>query len=287
MSTTPRPNGLLLLLTAVTMCAFAANSLLARMAFQTTGIDAASFTAIRLMSGALTLVLILALSSGGSRRIRISKIGLLSAFLLFAYAAAFSYAYRDISTGAGALVLFAAAQLLMIGYGIARGERANWLGLALAFGGLVIFLAPGASAPPLMAALWMAVAGLAWGGFSLLGKLGDAPIAGTAASFVWAIPLALLFVAWQYPDIRWQDKTGVIYALLSGCLASGMGYAVWYWVRVRLPAITAGAVQLSVPVISAVFGALLLDEAITLRSTLSACLVLGGIAWVTLSTRRN
>ncbi len=271
------------LLTGLTMMAFAANSLLARMAFQTTSIDAASFTAIRIVSGALVLFAILLLKG---ERAKNSRIGLLSAALLFIYAAAFSFAYRDISTGAGALVLFAAAQLLMISYGIYRGERTSLLGLLMALGGLAVFLAPGASAPPLGAAALMALAGFAWGGFSLLGKLGDSPISGTASSFLWAIPLALALLLIQRGSLT-LDQTGVIYALLSGGLASGVGYAVWYWVRVRMAAISAGAVQLSVPVLSAVFGALLLDEGMTLRGSVSALIVLAGIALVILSARRT
>lgn len=271
------------LLTGLTMMAFAANSLLARMAFQTTSIDAASFTAIRIVSGALVLFAILLLKG---ERAKNSRIGLLSAALLFIYAAAFSFAYRDISTGAGALVLFAAAQLLMISYGIYRGERTSLLGLLMALGGLAVFLAPGASAPPLGAAALMALAGFAWGGFSLLGKLGDSPISGTASSFLWAIPLALALLLIQRGSLT-LDQTGVIYALLSGGLASGVGYAVWYWVRVRMAAISAGAVQLSVPVLSAVFGTLILDEGMTLRGSVSALIVLAGIALVILSARRT
>jgi len=270
-------------LTCITMMAFAANSLLTRIAFQTTTLDAASFTTIRIVSGALTLFLILMIKGESAR---FSKTGLVSAFLLFLYTAAFSFAYRNISTGAGALVLFAAAQLLMISYGIYRGERASPLGLLLTLGGLIIFLAPGASAPPLGAAALMALAGFAWGGFSLLGKLGDSPISGTASSFLIAIPfsLGLMSIPGQTITI---DPSGVIYALLSGSLASGVGYAIWYWVRVRMAAITAGAVQLSVPILSACFGALLLDETITGRGAISALIVLIGIALVTLTTKQQ
>jgi drug/metabolite transporter (DMT)-like permease len=144
---------------------------------------------------------------------------------------------------------------------------------------LVLFLSPGAAAPPLGAALLMALAGFAWGGFSLLGKQGDSPVAGTTLSFLWAIPLALLLLAVQHNSLS-LDTTGVVYALLSGSLASGVGYALWYWVRVRMAAITAGAVQLSVPVLSALFGALLLGEAITGKEAVSALIVLAGIALV-------
>lgn len=271
------------LLTCIAMVAFAANSLLTRMAFQTTSIDAASFTAIRVISGALTLFAILMIQG---KKLRHSRTGWLSAALLFIYAAAFSFAYRNISTGAGALMLFAAAQLLMIAYGIYQGERTSFLGLLMALGGLVVFLAPGASAPPLGPAALMALAGFAWGGFSLLGKLGDSPISGTASSFLLAIPFALALVLIQYQSVN-IDQKGAIYALLSGSLASGIGYAIWYWVRVRMAVISAGAVQLSVPVLSAVFGALILGEKMTARGSISALVVLGGVAWVTLTAKRK
>ncbi len=267
---------LVLLLTCLTMTAFAANSLLTRLAFQTTRIDAASFTAVRIVSGAATLWLI---ALAGRQPLKVGRAGWLSALLLFVYAAAFSFAYRHISTGAGALVLFAAAQLLMIACGLLRGERTSMTGLMVALGGLVLFLSPGAAAPPLGAAVLMALAGFAWGGFSLLGKRGDSPVAGTALSFMLALPLALLWMAVQHRSLT-LDAAGVFYALLSGSLASGVGYALWYWVRVRMAAMTAGAVQLSVPVLSALFGAVFLGEAITVKEAGSALLVLAGIVLV-------
>lgn len=263
---------LVLLLTCLTMTAFAANSLLTRLAFQTTRIDAASFTAVRIVSGAATLWLI---ALAGRQPLKVGRAGWLSALLLFVYATAFSFAYRHISTGAGALVLFAAAQLLMIACGLLRGERTSMTGLMVALGGLVLFLSPGAAAPPLGAAVLMALAGFAWGGFSLLGKRGDSPVAGTALSFM----LALLWMAVQHRSLT-LDAAGVFYALLSGSLASGVGYALWYWVRVRMAAMTAGAVQLSVPVLSALFGAVFLGEAITVKEAGSALLVLAGIVLV-------
>ncbi|WP_296949754.1 DMT family transporter [uncultured Massilia sp.] len=270
-------------LTCLAMAAFAANSLLARAAFQTTPIDAASFTAIRLASGAVTLLLILKWRGG---RLADTKAGWQSALLLFTYAAAFSFAYRDIGTGAGALVLFASAQLLMISYGLFQGERASPWGLLLALGGMAAFLAPSASAPPPGAAALMALAGFAWGGFSLLGRASGEPVASTAASFLWSLPCALVLVLARGGHAH-LDGTGAVYALLSGCLASAIGYAIWYWVRVRIPAISAGAVQLSVPVISAGFGVALLGERVTARSALCALATLGGVAWVTLTARKR
>lgn len=273
---------LVLVFTLLAMLAFAANSLLARAAFSTTAIDPASFTALRLAAGALTLFVILRCQGGKLMSI---KAGGWSAFTLFVYAAAFSFAYRDISTGAGALVLFASAQLLMIFYGLFKGERASILGLLCALGGLAAFLAPSTSAPPLSAAALMTVAGFAWGAFSLLGRSQGAPIVSTTSSFVWALPLAAVLVLVQWPHLN-ADAFGVLYALLSGCVASGLGYAVWYWVRVRMTAIGAGAVQLSVPVISALMGLALLDESMSVPSAVAALVTLGGVAWVTLTIRK-
>lgn len=276
---------LIALLTGLAMLAFAANSLLARLAFQTTPIDAASFTAIRVTSGALTLLIILRAQGGRLAHTRTSwRISCLSAVLLFTYAAAFSFAYRKISTGAGALVLFAAAQLLMIGYGLLKGERASLPGLALALGGIVAFLMPSSSAPPLDAAALMAVAGFAWGGFSLLGRSAGPPVANTAGSFLWAVPLALV-LAWLQRGQLVLDGRAAVYALVSGSVTSAIGYAIWYWVRSRMTAIGAGAVQLSVPVVSAVLGVLLLGETIALRSAIAALATLGGVAWVLWSAK--
>lgn len=270
-------------LTCAAMVAFAANSVLTRLALRSTAIDPASFIAIRLGSGALVLALIL-------RRQRaplpLTPRSWLPAALLFTYALAFSFAYREISAGAGALVLFASAQLLMISVGWWRGERASPWGLLCAGAGMAVFLAPSATAPPLGAALMMATAGFAWGGFSLVGKVGESPVAHTAASFVWSVPLAALLLLAQHAQLR-LDWAGAAYALLSGSVASALGYAVWYWVRVRMTAISAGAVQLSVPVLSALLGVLFLGEVLTWRSGLSGLAVLGGIAWVMRSARRT
>lgn len=269
------------LMTCVAMVAFAANSLLTRAAFQTTEVDAASFTAVRLISGALTLLVILRLQGGQAAH---SRTGGWSAILLFIYAAAFSFAYRDISTGAGALVLFASAQLTMISYGLYKGERASVLGVLMALGGMAAFLAPSASAPAPGAAALMALAGFAWGGFSLLGGASGSPVANTAVSFVWAVPLAVALMLIQQEPLNF-DGPGVIYAVLSGSLASAIGYAIWYWVRVRMTAISAGAVQLSVPILSAVLGVVLLDETLTMASMVSALVVLTGVAWVTVTAK--
>ena len=267
-----------LLLTALAMLAFAGNSLLCRLALRETGIDAASFTALRLTSGALILALLLRLRSA-SRPIAGSWPGALA---LFAYAAAFSFAYLHLDTGVGALLLFGAVQLSMLLWGLWRGERLPalaTLGTLLAGGGLLFLLLPGASAPPLSAALLMLLAGAAWGAYSLLGRGQGDPLAVTTGNFLRATPLGLLLAAALLAQLRW-DASGMLYAVLSGALTSGIGYAIWYSALPGLRASQAATVQLSVPILAALAGSLVLGEALSLRLMLSAIAVLGGIALV-------
>lgn len=266
------------LLTVVAMIAFAANSLLCRLALRDTQIDAASFTLVRLASGALMLWLIVRLR-GGTVGVHGSWP---SAFALFAYAAGFSFAYLTLPAAAGALLLFGAVQATMIGYGLWRGERLGLVqsgGLVLACAGLIGLMLPGLSAPPLDGALLMVAAGVAWGVYSLRGRGSGNATASTAGNFIRALPfvavLSLLMLSRQS-----LDAAGVAYAVASGALASGLGYAVWYSALPGLRATNAATVQLSVPVIAALGGALFLDEAITLRLVLASVAVLGGITLV-------
>lgn len=273
-----------LLLTALAMLAFAGNSLLCRLALRETTIDAASFTAIRLLGGALSLWILLQL-----RHTRQPMAGNWpGALALFLYAAAFSFAYLRLDAGLGALLLFGAVQLSMLLWGLLRGERLDslaTLGTLVASAGLLALLLPGTSAPPLSAALLMLLAGIAWGAYSLLGRgLGDA-LAVTAGNFLRATPLALLLALVLLPRLQW-DGPGLFYALLSGALTSGVGYAIWYSALPGLRASQAATVQLSVPILAALGGSLLLAEALTLRLLLSAAAVLGGIALV-LGRRRR
>jgi drug/metabolite transporter (DMT)-like permease len=268
----------ILLLTALAMLAFAGNSLLCRPALKHTAIDAASFTGIRLVAGALVLWLLLRLgrpplAATGNWR---------AATALFVYAAAFSYAYLKLDAGSGALLLFGAVQLCMVLVGLLRGERLNLpqaLGFVLATGGLVALLLPGASAPPLAGALLMLLAGFAWGVYTLLGRETGPPLAATAGNFLRSLPFALLLALPFASDLR-VDVPGLLYALLSGGLTSGVGYAIWYSALAGLGALQAASVQLSVPVIAALGGALLLGESISLRLALVSVTVLGGIALV-------
>ncbi len=266
------------------MIAFAGNSVLCRLAFQRTGIDAASFTSIRLVSGALVLWLLVR----ARYRQPVVAGNWLSALALFVYAAGFSLAYLTLSTASGALLLFGAVQATMIGYGIRAGERLRgWqlFGLIFALGGLVGLLLPGLSAPPLGSALLMLVAGVGWGIYSLRGKAAGDPLAATAQNFARAVPFAVVLslVMLNTSSLDWA---GSGYALASGALASGIGYALWYAVLPELQATTAACVQLSVPPLAALGGTLFLGEVLTLRLVMASVAILGGIALVFVGRRR-
>lgn len=270
--------GWLLFLTSLTMTAFAANSILCRLALERTAIDPASFTLLRLVSGAATLWLIVQVRTGNGAVAGNWR----SAFSLFAYAGAFSFAYVTLGAATGALLLFGAVQATMILYGLARGERLSpvqSVGLALALGGLASLLLPGASAPRWSGALLMTVAGVAWGAYSLLGRGGTRPIETTAGNFLRAAVFAALLSLLSLRGFGW-DSRGAVLAVLSGAVASGLGYAIWYTVLPSLRATQAATVQLSVPVIAAIGGVLLLGEVVTLRLLLCSVAILGGIALV-------
>ena len=266
------------LLTTLAMLAFAGNSVLCRLALDTTAIDPASFTSLRLISGAAVLWLLVTLRGGGA----FSHGSWPSALALFAYAAGFSWAYIHLDAGLGALLLFAAVQVTMIGASVARGERLTLpqqVGMTLALLGLIALLLPGSSAPPLPAALSMLAAGIAWGIYSLRGRGASNPTAVTAGNFLRAAPLAIL-LSLALLQSQNLDSQGVLYALASGAVTSGLGYAVWYAALPHLRASVAATVQLSVPVITTLGGALLLAEPLTLRLLLASAMILGGIALV-------
>ena len=265
------------LVVAAAMLAFAGNSVLCRLALRDGGIDAASFTSVRLVSGALVLWLIVRLR-GGTR----AGGDMRSAFALFVYAAGFSFAYITLSTGTGALLLFATVQATMIGRGLATGERLSplqWCGLAFALGGLTALLLPGVSAPPMTGALLMVAAGVAWGAYSLRGRGAGDATAKTAGNFIRAVPFAMLLSAVMLRDAR-IDAAGIACAVASGALTSGIGYAIWYTALPHLRAASAATVQLSVPAIAAVAGIVLLGEAPTWRLLFATLAILGGIALV-------
>ena len=268
----------IVMLTLLAMVAFASNSLLCRLALRQTAIDAASFTFIRLLSGAIALWLIVIV-----RKTARSNVGSwTSGLALFAYAAAFSFAYISLSAGTGALLLFGMVQATMIFWGLRKGERLSarqWFGLAIALGGLTALVFPGLSAPPVAGALLMTAAGIAWGIYSLRGKGAGDPTSVTAGNFwrsvVFAAVLSMTLLRWTNLDLA-----GIRYAIASGALASGIGYVIWYSVLPELKATTAATVQLSVPVLAAVGGILFLGESITLRLLFASLFILGGIGLV-------
>lgn len=269
------------------MSAFTGNSLLCRAALKHTSIDAASFTCIRIVAGALMLLLIMRMRGGGAFK----NGSWPSAFALFAYAACFSFAYISLSAATGALLLFGAVQFTMISHGFWNGERFSarqWAGLLCAFGGLAHLLLPGLTAPPLLGSVLMLCAGAAWGVYSLRGrKAGDAT-AVTAGNFLRAVPItvALSMVAYLLaPQSNSIDPGGASYAIASGAMASGVGYAIWYTALRGLKATTAATVQLSVPVIAAVGGIVFLGEVVTMRLLIASVAILGGIALVIVEKR--
>ena len=290
------------------MIAFASNSLLCRLALKHTTIDAATFTLVRILSGAAALWLILkiqtrlrtertasspfersSVSPFVTRRLSLKSGNWPSALALFIYAAAFSFAYLDLFAGTGALLLFGAVQSTMILWGLHRGERlraTQVIGLVIAITGLVVLVFPGLSAPPLMASILMLGAGMAWGIYSLRGKLAVDAIAATTGNFLRAVPFAALISLIMIPRIH-VDSSGVSYAVISGAITSGLGYVIWYRVLPALKATSAATVQLSVPVLAATGGILLLGEPITLRYVLASIAVLGGIALVVMEKKHS
>ncbi len=268
----------LVALMAIVLLAFAGNSLLCRRALKETGIDPATFTSIRLAAGAAMLALIVRMRGG----VAATEGNWTSALALFVYAIAFSFAYVALSAGMGALLLFGAVQATMIGGGLRSGERLTALqmaGLVVALAGLVGLLIPGLSAPAPWSAAMMIGAGVAWGVYSLRGRGAGDAVRVTAGNFIRALPFALAVSLLTLP---WAsvDAAGVAYAVASGALASGVGYAIWYAALPQLPAISAATLQLSVPVIAAIGGILLLGESLTLRLVLASIAVLGGVAVV-------
>jgi drug/metabolite transporter (DMT)-like permease len=270
--------------TALAMICFAGNSLLCRVALRDTAIDAASFTAIRMASGAAALWAIVRWRDG------VARIGgtWLSALALVGYAATFSYAYVALTAATGALILFGSVQAGMIGWGLARGERfsrVQLIGFVLALAGLAGLLAPGLTAPPLWASLLMIIAGLSWAVYSLRGRGAGDPTQVTAGNFMRTLPFAAALALATAPTLH-VDAVGTGYAIASGALASGVGYAIWYTALKGLTATTAATVQLSVPAIAAAGGVVLLGEALTLRLVVASLAILGGIAIVITSSSR-
>ena len=291
-------------LTLLAMMAFAGNSLLCRLALKHTTIDAASFTAVRLISASLVLCLLAGRwrtqSHSAWRSVWQGGGNWLSAFAMFAYAAGFSFAYINLPAATGALLLFGAVQATMIGYGVWAGERLLPLqiaGLVFALCGLVALVLPGLAAPPPGNALLMVGAGVAWGVYSLRGRAspsgkggtagagGGSPITVTAGNFMRTVPLTLGLSLLMVNNVS-LDGTGVGYGVLSGALTSGLGYVIWYKVLPALKATSAATVQLSVPVIAAMGGVVFIGEPVGLRLALASIAILAGIALVILNKKQ-
>jgi len=270
--------------TALAMIAFASNSILCRLALRQGSIDPASFTLVRILSGAIALWLVMAV-----RREKSLKAGnWLSAFALSAYAGAFSFAYLQLSAGTGALLLFGAVQATMISWGLLKGEHLDAIQVAgsiVAITGLTVLLMPGISAPPLFDSVMMLIAGIAWGIYSLRGRGEKHPVAVTTGNFLRAVPFAVVLIVAARSWIK-LDLPGIFYAILSGAITSGLGYVIWYRALPGLKATSAATVQLSVPVLAATGGILLLGERISLRYVIASLAVLGGIALVLIDKQR-
>jgi drug/metabolite transporter (DMT)-like permease len=276
------------LYTGLALIAFAMNSVLCRLALGGATIDAASFSTIRLLSGAVALLLITAVFRKGKRSNRLGG-NWASAALLFLYAIAFSFAYISLSAGTGALILFGSVQATMIIAALLSGERPHlleWAGLFVAIGGLVYLVSPGLTAPPLLRSILMAIAGISWGFYSLRGRGTRDPLAETANNFIRSLPfvIAVSLVTLAHLHI---SARGVLYAVLSGALASGVGYVIWYAALKGLTATRAATVQLTVPVLAALGGVVLLSEKVSLRLLLAAILILGGIGLALLGRQHS
>jgi drug/metabolite transporter (DMT)-like permease len=269
------------------MIAFAANSVFTRLGLLDEGMEAAEFTFVRLISGAVVLALLVLSRTGVVSAIK-EHGNVVSAAMLFAYAAGFSFAYLHLDTGTGALILFACVQATMIGWSIATGHKPvalEWAGLMVAFAAFVWLVSPGLSAPDPFSAFLMIIAGMAWGIYSLRGRgLGD-PLAATAGNFILSAPLAILllvvFSSWSFSTF------GVIMAVASGAITSALGYALWYWCLPQLNATRAAIVQLTVPAIATLGGIAFSGEELTWRLGLSCALILGGVAIAILAKQKT
>ena len=266
------------LLTTFALLAFAFNSILCRMALRGDEADAAGFTGVRLVSGAIALIVISHFF--GKDKGKMKRGSWPSAFFLFAYAACFSFAYLGLTAGTGALILFGSVQMTMIAVTILCGERPTvleWLGLVIALAGLVYLVFPGLASPPLVSSLIMAAAGMAWAGYTLRGKGSSDPLADTTGNFVRSLPFAAVIALVYLPNLQLSTR-GIVLAVLSGAITSGFGYAIWYAALKYHTSTRAAVLQLAVPVIAAWFGILMLGEIATLRLGIAAALILGGIS---------
>jgi drug/metabolite transporter (DMT)-like permease len=271
-----------LVFTALALIAFAANSVLCRLALGGKTIDAAGFTSIRLLSGAIVLLCILQLK--GTKNGSSTNGSWSAAFMLFLYAVTFSFAYMTLNTGTGALILFGSVQITMILRSHLAGNRLlliEWVGVVVAFSGIVYLVLPGVTAPSLTGFSLMTLAGIAWGLYTLKGRGSTNPLSDTSYNFLRSIPFVIVLGLFFFHDAH-ITRQGIILAAISGSITSGIGYTLWYIALRGLSATQAAVVQLSVPVIAGFGGVVFVSEQISLRLTLSALLTLGGILMVIL-----
>ena len=264
------------------LIAFAANSVLCRMALGSGAIDASSFTIIRLLSG--VVVLLIVISTTGKTADISTKGSWAASFMLFLYAVTFSYAYITLDTGTGALILFGSVQITMILLSLISGTRLHiteWAGVIIAFAGFIYLILPGVSMPSVSGFLLMTVAGIAWGIYTLKGRGSKGPLMDTAYNFIRTIPFVVILAITTFDNISYSYE-GIVLALISGGVTSGIGYTIWYIALGGLSSTQAAVLQLSVPVIAALGGVIFVSEAITFRLTISAAMVLGGILIVVL-----
>lgn len=273
------------LLTAIAMLAFAANSLLCRLALAAGLIDAGSFTLIRLLSGAVTLIVIMLLRGNWRSQIPTTRFSLFAGVALFGYAALFSFAYVKLAAGTGALLLFGAVQLTLLALYWWQGQRFKLLeliGIAVSLLGFAWLMLPSATRPDVWSALLMVLSGICWAGFTALGKQAPTPSSGITWGFITASIFGLILSPLLLESIH-VTLQGVMLAVASGAIASGCGYVLWYQVMQKLTLLQAAVSQLSVPAIALVLGSALLSEPLTTYSIITSAIILGGIALVFLS----
>jgi len=264
-------------LTTLALIAFAGNSVLCRFALADGSIDAASFSTVRLVSGAIALLLILQAANRGERPASYGS--WMSAAMLFLYAVCFSFAYVSLNAGIGALILFGMVQATMVAGALWAGDRPSvpeWVGWLLALAGFVYLVSPGITAPSPLGSVLMAIAGIGWGIYSLRGRNEPFALAGTTYNFVRSVPLVIVVSVLSLKEMH-LSTNGIVLAILSGAITSGVGYAIWYTALRSIRSMQAAMVQLSVPVLAAAGGVLFLAESVSVRLIVSSLLILGGI----------
>lgn len=270
------------LLTGLALIAFAANSVLCRLALGNESIDASSFTVIRLLSGAITLFIISSIK--GNNKEELSKGSWTASFMLFLYAITFSLAYLSVDTGTGALILFGSVQITMVLLSIISGTRlhiSEWTGVIIAFTGFIYLILPSITTPSVNGFILMTISGISWSIYTLRGRSSKNPLMDTTYNFVRTTPFVALLAVFTIQNISYSSE-GVVLALLSGGITSGVGYTIWYIALRGLSSTQAAVIQLSVPVIAAIGGVIFVSELITYRLIISATIVLGGILTVVL-----